>query len=734
MTFEHPQYKLMPVYLAVCLLIGTACFGQSIVDNELRPGQVLSRDIKGGESHNYQIKLKTNEFLRVVVDQQGIDVVVSLLDARGKLVVERDRPNGKNGEESLSAEAPAAGVYRVEITALEKDAPAGKYKLLVENPRTVTANDKKRIAAESAFQEGMKLLETQTKEARTVAAAKYETASNLWREIGDDYGLGFTLTQLVLIYRAIGQYKLALEVGDGALEFLRVRKDLAGEGELLAALGESANALGQVDEGLRFYERALPIFQALGEKRGEAWLLQKIGTIWDKREDHQKALDFFIRSLEIEKNQPQTLFDVGFIYYRMGNKEKELDYYLQAFRLIAPMETRDATVLKVKVMLAQDIVGLLVDLGKKKELVEFTRLALELTSEPNQGSSDLLESRDRMKANATTLVLILSLTADPRVDQATKISIFEELIAYYRSVGDRTRQANLLTSLSVTTLDKQKSISYLIQALEIFNDLKDKKGEANTLLLLGLFHEGFKNPEKARIYLERGIFLSSVIRDKDGEGMGLSLLSTYWKDRGDHPRAIFFGKKAVDRFQRVRQDIQKTSGTHKEKYQREIGTFYRTLSEVLVANGRIAEAEQVLALLKNEEYFEYLRRDDTVAWELLQTLSLTEDEQAAFKRYEELADSITKLGSESTALSDEAKGYPAGKFPKQARLDELEKQIADANRVFTAFLDGLAAKFVNKQTGQGDSRVELVSNTQALLRELKQPRTVIISTIAAEDV
>src|SRR2546427_9307394 len=45
---------------------------------ELVPGQTVEREIKGGETHTYRVKLQQGQFLRLVVDSQNINVVVIL--------------------------------------------------------------------------------------------------------------------------------------------------------------------------------------------------------------------------------------------------------------------------------------------------------------------------------------------------------------------------------------------------------------------------------------------------------------------------------------------------------------------------------------------------------------------------------------------------------------------------------------------------------------------------------
>ena len=47
------------------------------------PGQPVERLIAGGESHTFQINLSVGQFMRVVVEQKGINVAVALVAPDG---------------------------------------------------------------------------------------------------------------------------------------------------------------------------------------------------------------------------------------------------------------------------------------------------------------------------------------------------------------------------------------------------------------------------------------------------------------------------------------------------------------------------------------------------------------------------------------------------------------------------------------------------------------------------
>src|SRR5262249_53427429 len=66
---------------------------------KLEAGKPIERELKGGEAHTYEIALATGQYLDVVVEQKGIDVVVRVIAPDGKPLKEVDSPNGTEGPE-----------------------------------------------------------------------------------------------------------------------------------------------------------------------------------------------------------------------------------------------------------------------------------------------------------------------------------------------------------------------------------------------------------------------------------------------------------------------------------------------------------------------------------------------------------------------------------------------------------------------------------------------------------
>lgn len=94
---------------------------------KLEIGKSVERGIEPGEIHTYEITLAAGQFVRAIIDQRGVDVMVTVFDAKGNKINVIDSQSGSQGPEPLSLEATSPGSYRLEIKSLEKDNSHGRY-------------------------------------------------------------------------------------------------------------------------------------------------------------------------------------------------------------------------------------------------------------------------------------------------------------------------------------------------------------------------------------------------------------------------------------------------------------------------------------------------------------------------------------------------------------------------------------------------------------------------------
>ena len=78
--------------LLAALLCGATQPPSSPSGPNLTDGLVLERDLKGGKTHVYPVDLQAGQFLRVRVQEEGIDLAVRLLDPQGAPTTGVDTP------------------------------------------------------------------------------------------------------------------------------------------------------------------------------------------------------------------------------------------------------------------------------------------------------------------------------------------------------------------------------------------------------------------------------------------------------------------------------------------------------------------------------------------------------------------------------------------------------------------------------------------------------------------
>jgi CHAT domain-containing protein/Tfp pilus assembly protein PilF len=256
----------------------------------LEPGKIIERQISGEQVHLYLIKLATNFFLHVTVEQRGVDVVVTVFDSSDKELMKVDSPNGSQGPESVLLIAETAGEYRLEVRTLEK-ANSGNYSVKVEAVRAAAEADRTRVQLGEAA-----------------------------RFAGEARAFYFQ-----------GELDKAAEAAQRALA---IRERTLGPNHrevayLLSDLGSIYESKHDYERSSLLYLRALDLLKRTGgeDERDYATTLNNLGGLYVNLADYSRAQPLLVRSLAIrEKVLPpndtdigQGLNDLGSLYHAMGD-------------------------------------------------------------------------------------------------------------------------------------------------------------------------------------------------------------------------------------------------------------------------------------------------------------------------------------------------------------------------------------------------------------------------------
>lgn len=484
--------KWCHLWLSVLMLLGTclSCIRPSIAQSAmLAIGTAIERELTGGQSHVYSLTLEAKQYVRGVVEQRGIDVVVSLVSPDGKTLLEVDSPNGTQGAEAFASVTTQAGVYQIIVRSPEKKAATARYEIKLEEVRAATREDELRVAANLAFQQADRLLDEQKAEASTAAIAKFQELLPIWEDLKDRKMQARTLHNLGYAARQLSDLPQALRYNEQALQVRRSLGDRSGEGDSLLALATTLASLGRIDEALAHYTQALPVYQDLGDRVYEARVLANIGRVLLYNNQNQKALEYLQQALPLSRAahapdvESYALEALGHAFYALGEDEQAVAHYDLALSLARAQKRRD---IETRLLVGKGIV---------------------------------------LYRNAR---------------QTEGLALVKQGWALCRERGNRFEEVPILRALARMNTEMgapQQGIELAQQALALTQQLEDRIGEAGTRLELGISYDALNEEARALENFQTAVTLSRVVRMPFVEAEGLYHLARLAQKQGKLPEA-----------------------------------------------------------------------------------------------------------------------------------------------------------------------------------------------------
>jgi predicted ATPase/DNA-binding XRE family transcriptional regulator len=180
------------------------------------------------------------------------------------------------------------------------------------------------------------------------AFASCEEAIALQRQIGDEPGLGASLTSLGIVFQFRGEYDRAQEVHEESLAIRRRLSDQLGVASSLSNLASVAISKNELARAAALGSESAEIYRALRHETGLAHALMKIALAAAGEGRHGAAEELFTECLRIQR----AVGDAGSIYYSIANLAgsayhrgdyvRALDRYHEALDLLDAMPNKSA--------------------------------------------------------------------------------------------------------------------------------------------------------------------------------------------------------------------------------------------------------------------------------------------------------------------------------------------------------------------------------------------------------
>jgi CHAT domain-containing protein/Tfp pilus assembly protein PilF len=497
---------------------------------ELENGKPIEGQLAGAEVHVYQVSLNRDQYLRVVIDHKGLNSLLKIFGPDRQEIADVHEPGSTEGSESLSILAGTAGIYRLQVSSLSKDARPGYYTIRIEELRPQQATDKSRIRAERIFIQGERLRAQGSAESSRQAIQKYEESLPLWKEVGEASQAGAALNNIALIYSGLGENQKAIEYYLQAIHTLHSAGDFRTEAVALTGIGKVYDDLGEKQKALHYYHQALPLRRTAADHRGEASTLNNLGRVYNNLGENQKALDYYLQALEIWRNlrdlrgEAVTLNNIGTAYNLQGDKRKALEYYNQAITILRSIGER-----YVAAYTLTSIGGIHSYLGEKQKALDYFLQALPLRQ--------IVGDRRGEASSLHSIGSLYNELGDPQ----RALEYFTKALPIIQVVGDRQVEASMRNSMGIayTNLgDQARALDYFNQALILRKAVSDPRGEAVTLNNIGQMYAKQKAYRVALDYYRRALQLSRGVQDPDRESTALNNIGAAYSNLGERENAI----------------------------------------------------------------------------------------------------------------------------------------------------------------------------------------------------
>jgi CHAT domain-containing protein/tetratricopeptide (TPR) repeat protein len=655
--------------------------------------------LKGGESHSYRVTLTSGQYLYAVVEQQGIDVEVALLNPDGSQLALADSPNGRWGSEPILLIATTSGEYRVVIKSPNARAEAGNYQIRVEALREATATDKQHVAAQRSFDEAQILRAKPNTTEKRAALAKYKEAVPQFKAAGDYYRQALALQMMGLLHLQLNEFRTALPYLSEAISIAKTLKDGRLEASIETVIGGVQDVLGNIGESREHYERAITLARTYNNSTSEASALNNIGKLYNDSGDFQRALEYYLKSLPLFDQPSQraiTLNNIGVSYAGLGEFEKSIDYFQQALEILRTANDRNAESYTLS------------NIGHAYKGLENYQEALKYLDQARA----IQQKTGNRAQEAETLDLTGAVYSE--MGQPEKaLALHEQALEIQRATQNIRREAVSLMNLGhVYNLlgQSQKALEQFEQSLSILRSIGDLNSAARVLEDRARAEQRLGDLVASRKSIEESLSLIETVRAHSGsQQLRASYLASREKayefyvdllmqlDAKDTNKGYAAEALKASERGRARSFMELLNEAHvdiREGVNADLIKRERELSQLL--NAKAQREIQLTARKGNQQEIDTLRKEISTLedeYQQLQTAirkaspayaALTQPRPLELKEIQPLLDPNTllleySLGDERSYLwavaRDSLKSY---QLPKRAEIQTVAKQVYDS--------------------------------------------------------
>ena len=436
---------------------------------------------------------------------------------------------------------------------------------------------------------------------------------------GDPTDVAYTLQYIADVHDKQRRYDQALLIYQQALDIFRDRLKLKkgdrnslqiSESLTLSRMASIYFKSSKYDLSLSLYQQMLPIITERSDHIGKVQTLNNIGVIYANQTAYPQALESYEQALALVRtlccyrgDEAAIINNLSALYFSLGQNRRALELADQANKIYFNLSS-----------VTVDFGGL-----KKTDLELLHDVLGEDNSNPTLNSrglsvratvGDTADNNVTVKAGQANNLNNLAQLYSNSGKYQEAIVFFQKAKVIYQDIGNELGIGITLDNIGSTYTrlgQKEKAIAFHQQALANYEKVGDRTGIGTAFNNLGRAYANLDKQAEAIDAYQKALNIAREVHDLTTESVVLANIGDLFAQQKQMEMAIAFLKQSVNIRESIRQSLRMLPREDRAAYKQSVAYTYRYLGKLLLDQGRVYEAIQILDLLKVQELQDYLR-------------------------------------------------------------------------------------------------------------------------------
>lgn len=456
------------------------------------PGRQPSerRRLVSGVSHTYKLLVEQGELLELIVNQEGVDLQVEILDSRGKPLFTVDSPNGSKGPETVLLVALEPEGYRAQVSTRGPGGD-GKYRIWIRAQRRATPAEVAEARAESLFHQAK---ETEGLGTFSSWGPHLQEAARLWEKTGNAGRQADAHRQLGKFYAQGQRHREAFQEWRRAKSLYYRARRLGDAGAVANDIGTLHSDLSELDAAYESYAEAWDLGKRARNARVATAALYNLGDVFRRQGRSAEALEMLEQVRLASKNldsflEGKALTVLGVVLSDVGQTDSAIESFQEALGIFEKLKDDEQRAIALTQM------GNAYIRRREPERAEkFYQEALDI------------QERIGDKSNLPVTLNGLGLVHLNRKRPQKALGLFRKFLHFAK--GRPALEAVAWTNLGWTYSELEQradaDLAYS-QALRLAERTKDPWMKTAALLGFALLEEARRNPIEAQVRAEAAV-------------------------------------------------------------------------------------------------------------------------------------------------------------------------------------------------------------------------------------